>query len=528
MKKILTALTAALVLLLVCVSASAGQENPYFTIANDPTEIRETIQQLAGTHYGSSNFTTSISAQEVAPYEKVTVTCTCNMNAFAKVKQFWVSSMHDIAVDYYTGTPDSGSYTSSRSTMTFDYTFVVPGNYNITLVVYSSDGITPYAYCSYNVAVEIPAGQSGVTVNGVYHAYETMDQIVGRITSQCLAAGCTTDFEKVLWLHDWIVDNCYYDSTYRYYSAESVLVRGYSVCDGYSRALQVLLDAMGIQSTRATGGNHAWNVVKMDGKWYHVDPTWDDPTNLTNADKIPKSGNERHYYIGVTDSAIRIDHTYTALESGANIVCDSYEDNYYIATGLAASWTYDCRTKLRSMISSRNRSEQTVLMSTTYLEDNGKTYRAYSRTGSGMAYSYSTAQYIYDVAAHYLQLQGWACGTHTIYISDIWFTPSTGYMHMQIDVSDMYTLELPSTVDEIDTRAFGYTDFMNVILPEGMTSITSGMFKNCTQIWNITIPSTVTYIAPDAFDGCNLKVYCKNNYTKQYCVSHSIPYQMIN
>ena len=106
----------------------------------------------------------------------------------------------------------------------------------------------------------------------------TVEEKVSALVAECSAAGCGTDYEKALWFHDWLIHNAYYDLTYSYYSADSILLRGTGVCDGYSKAYQLLLRAVGISTERCTGGDHAWNYVKFDGEWYHIDPTWDDPT----------------------------------------------------------------------------------------------------------------------------------------------------------------------------------------------------------------------------------------------------------
>ena len=97
-----------------------------------------------------------------------------------------------------------------------------------------------------------------------------------------------SDYEVVKTLHDYLVTHCDYD--YRVdignmpfvsYQAEGALLKGTAVCGGYAKAFELLLDAAGIPNETITGyagGYHAWNLVQVDGQWYHVDATWDDPT----------------------------------------------------------------------------------------------------------------------------------------------------------------------------------------------------------------------------------------------------------
>ena len=113
-------------------------------------------------------------------------------------------------------------------------------------------------------------------------------------------------FEIELALHDWVCNKVVYDTatannpsspTSPYtYSAYGALVEGRALCEGYSRAFQLLLNQVGIKCTLITGESngvgHMWNAVNIDNKWYHVDSTWNDSSkqiyhgyfNLTTTD----------------------------------------------------------------------------------------------------------------------------------------------------------------------------------------------------------------------------------------------------
>lgn len=98
-----------------------------------------------------------------------------------------------------------------------------------------------------------------------------------------------TDVEKALVLHDYLAQNCAYAySEYlagtlgeckNVYNAYGALVEGKAVCNGYALAYSALLRAVGITNDMCISRamNHAWNVALIDGEWYHVDVTWDDP-----------------------------------------------------------------------------------------------------------------------------------------------------------------------------------------------------------------------------------------------------------
>ncbi|MCX7884305.1 MAG: hypothetical protein N2448_04665 [Caloramator sp.] len=126
-----------------------------------------------------------------------------------------------------------------------------------------------------------------------------------------------TDFEKELAIHDYIINNTRYDIDNYYngsipwesYTSYGVLVKGVAVCQGYANAMSKLLTLAGIENMiitgKANGEPHAWNLVKLDGEWYHVDVTWDDPIFYKNGTKIDA---KRYDYFNITDSQMMKDH----------------------------------------------------------------------------------------------------------------------------------------------------------------------------------------------------------------------------
>ena len=94
-----------------------------------------------------------------------------------------------------------------------------------------------------------------------------------------------TDYEKIYAAHAWLVQNVKYDKTlYKTgtvpavsHTAKGAFNRGIAVCDGYSKAFIIIMEHYGIKCRMVTGGYHAWNMVKIKNKWYHIDCTYDDP-----------------------------------------------------------------------------------------------------------------------------------------------------------------------------------------------------------------------------------------------------------
>ena len=168
------------------------------------------------------------------------------------------------------------------------------------------------------------------------------------IGEKFLAQNLSTQYEKALWLHDWIIYNADYDEGMTIHHPEGVLLQGSGVCESYALAYQMLLQEVGIKSIYITGYSrgqlHAWNIVSLDGEWYHIDPTWDDPIG---------GGNENHDYFGMTDTLMMRDHDW----SYSNFVfpaCTSLEFNFNLRNGYRSFEDADGLAKvLSTALSSR-------------------------------------------------------------------------------------------------------------------------------------------------------------------------------
>lgn len=122
-----------------------------------------------------------------------------------------------------------------------------------------------------------------------------------------------TDYEKELALHDYLVTHCVYSEDANQqpgsdiYRAYGALVNQNAVCNGYAEAMHILMMCAEVQTQfvigTADGIDHAWNLVQLDGSWYHLDSTWDDPK--------PDQRNEAlHPYFNVNDSVMEQKHTW--------------------------------------------------------------------------------------------------------------------------------------------------------------------------------------------------------------------------
>lgn len=141
-----------------------------------------------------------------------------------------------------------------------------------------------------------------------------------------------SDLEKALYVNDYLAANCKYDSTLQKYSAYNALVDKTAVCQGYALAYQELMNRLNIpcQVVSSKPLDHAWNLVKIAGSWYHVDVTWNDPLE----DFL---GRARHYYF------MKSTNWFQTAETGRHIVNGQTQ---YVYSGnatdaAASSQTYD-------------------------------------------------------------------------------------------------------------------------------------------------------------------------------------------
>jgi len=120
-----------------------------------------------------------------------------------------------------------------------------------------------------------------------------------------------TDVEKIKAVNDYIVANTAYTEQTKSspHSAYTVLAEHGGVCQGYALLAHTLLQKLGFETQYIVGyvgqEGHAWNLIKLDGQWYHLDTTWNDP--------VPdRKGAIRYQYFLVDDRTMARDHTWIA------------------------------------------------------------------------------------------------------------------------------------------------------------------------------------------------------------------------
>lgn len=175
---------------------------------------------------------------------------------------------------------------------------------------------------NYNIENEIELNAQINNINDV------LDQIISNTKNM-------NEFDTELYIHDQI---CGMSTYYKYNNINDVpeechsiygcLISKKAVCDGLSKAFMLALNKAGIESIIVTGNlqeqAHAWNMVKLDDEWYHVD--------ITSNKSIKSDGNEKiiHSYFNITDTQIK---TTNSLDMEGKLpIANSTKYNYYIQT----------------------------------------------------------------------------------------------------------------------------------------------------------------------------------------------------
>lgn len=152
-----------------------------------------------------------------------------------------------------------------------------------------------------------------------------------------IMSGVTDDmtiYDKLKYFHDYLIMHCTSDSEDIYANTiYGALVRGKALCEGYAKSFSYLCNKAGIENIIVTGETdtaHMWNMVKIDGNWYHVDVTWDKPDGMI-AEMYPDM--VMYQYFLVTDSVIENNHTIWTITSPPPKAYGTKE-NYFIKEGL--------------------------------------------------------------------------------------------------------------------------------------------------------------------------------------------------
>lgn len=131
-----------------------------------------------------------------------------------------------------------------------------------------------------------------------YEEIKQVDEIIDNFISNNINDNMSAE-EKIRAFHDYVINNSIYDKQRatdiengndaeisRSHKAIGPLVDGISLCSGYSDAMKIYLDKLGITSYKISNDNHIWNLIYINNQWLHLDITWDDPVTNTGVNLL--------------------------------------------------------------------------------------------------------------------------------------------------------------------------------------------------------------------------------------------------
>lgn len=108
-----------------------------------------------------------------------------------------------------------------------------------------------------------------------------INELVNNVISE-LDLNNIDDLTKIERIHNYILNHTVYDKNTKNFdinSAYGSLIEGHAVCSGYADAFSIFMNIYKIPNIRVSSENHLWNLVYINGKWLHIDLTWDDSEN---------------------------------------------------------------------------------------------------------------------------------------------------------------------------------------------------------------------------------------------------------
>lgn len=352
---------------------------------------------------------------------------------------------------------------------------------------------------------EKTAYNSVITFSMIYYSNAAQEREVTKRVEKLLRElkPTGTDYEKLTTVYDWICDNVVYDYEHlpdpdylTQYTAYGALIDGTSVCQGFSLLLYRLALEVGIDCRLITGigitpeesGAHSWNILKLDGKYYNADATWD----------INYAENDDYVYYLINEADFGVDHirdeefTTSAFQSAYPMDAANYNpavggDDYPLSgtCGKKVTWTLT--------------------------EDGTLTI-----SGEGeMA----------NCSGEYMELPWWDVKDQIVKIviedgvtsiGDFAFTECQNLKQLDIgrDVtsigmyafqmcSSLESVEIPDQVTSMDQAAFsGCSSLVSASIGEGMTEVSTYTFHSCTSLTDVKLGSNIETICYDAFYGC--------------------------
>ena len=333
---------------------------------------------------------------------------------------------------------------------------------------------------------------------------QELDQKVAQIISSLNLNG-KSDYEKIEAIYSYVCKNVAYaqkaiDGTYapdtpdwyRCYSAYGALCRGEATCQGFSIAIYRLMLEAGIDCRLLAGDDHGWNIVKLDGKYFYLDATWDSDVWRANGSFswfLKGSANFRDY--GHREWNFYASDDYNKYNiSTLDYNAQSYAPTDIITSGQCGAEggniTYTLTGNGTMTLTGTGATTETYLLNAPWQGYNG--YIKKLVIGEGIT---SIGNYLfYNCTA----------------LTDIQF-PSTltaiGNSAFALCTA-LTEVKLPDSVTELGVEVFwSCFNLKKATVSKNMTKIAESMFMNCIRLEDVVLNSKITEIGAKGFANCS-------------------------
>lgn len=154
---------------------------------------------------------------------------------------------------------------------------------------------------------ELEIDNSFGTVEETQEVFQNVDRKLASIYK--LVNNSMSEEQKAITIHDYLVSHAEYDYSYSNYTSYGVLMEGSGVCQSYAFAYMYIMNHLGIETHFLASDpmNHSWDMIKIDGSYYNVDCTFDDPT-WNGGDRFGAA--EHTYFLRSTSEMENLGHTF--------------------------------------------------------------------------------------------------------------------------------------------------------------------------------------------------------------------------
>ena len=403
--------------------------------------------------------------------------------------------------------------TVSGNTVTI--TLSQEGRYLLQLTLKDADGNTDTLFAGYYVTD--------------CSAVSPLEQALADIKAQCLAAGADSTIEKARFAHDYIISSAVYStSAARKDDPEGVLLDGAGVCQSYAYAYQMIMKELGVECLlidgKMGGEDHVWNLIKVNGNWYHVDCTADDPVG----------GSEGDGYFMISDDVCSSSHSWntsryptcghTLDEAGKTMKKDGFTFNAGYGnitiqsyTGTAADLVIPAEIDGRKVVSVakyflQNNSHVKTLTFSEGIARISSLFAGHCENLISVSIP-STASLPTSEGGVVSGLGGFvdhcnnlrtvtvANGNPYLCVADnVLYNKAMTTLLFYPPQSRTTVIHVPDGVSAIQDDAFaGNTYLKEVVLPDSVTKIGYWAFSNCSALEKINIPDNCAFIGQYAF-----------------------------